>query len=106
MLLTVFGYLDAEVEAISNAHSLHLALACVQNANPWWWCLGRRVDVNHFGIADGHHAERDVLRAHVVGALHLVDLVSLGHDHAVMLQHHRVGVDASLPYEKKIKGEG
>jgi len=52
--------------------------------------------VDHLRVADGHHAEGDVLRAHVVRALNLVDLVGLGHHHAVMLQHHCVGVDTSL----------
>lgn len=48
---------------------------------------------------DGHHSECDVLRTHVVCALDLVDLVRFGHYHAVMLEHDRVGVYASLKIE-------
>lgn len=43
-------------------------------------------------LPNRHHAERNVLRAHVVRALDLVDLVRLGHHDAVVLQHHGVRV--------------
>jgi hypothetical protein len=52
--------------------------------------------VNHLWVTDGHHAEGDVLGAHVVRTLDLVDLVGLGHDFGVVLQHDCVGVDAGL----------
>ena len=45
---------------------------------------------------DGHHAEGDVARGHVVGAANLVDFVRLGHHHRVMLHHHSVGVHSAL----------
>ena len=45
---------------------------------------------------DGHHAEGDVARGHVVGAADFVDLVRFGHHHRVMLHHHSVGVHSAL----------
>lgn len=50
--------------------------------------------MNHFLISNWHHAERDVLRAHVVGTLDFVDLVGLRHDNRVMLQHDSVAINA------------
>lgn len=47
-----------------------------------------------FGVADWHHAEGDVLGAHVVRALDLVDLIRLSHHDRMMLQHDRVCVDS------------
>lgn len=47
-------------------------------------------------LPDGHHAEGNVLRRHVVGTAHLVDLVSLGHDDGVVLDDDGVGVHAVL----------
>lgn len=47
-------------------------------------------------LPDGHHAEGNVLRRHVVSAAHLVDLVSLGHDDGVVLDDDGVGVHAVL----------
>lgn len=92
--LTVFWDLDAEGELVSDAHSLDLASTGVQDSDPWWWGLRRRVDVDGLGIAHWHHSEGDVLRAHVVRALDLVDLVGLGHHHGVVLQDNGVGVDS------------
>lgn len=51
-------------------------------------------------LPNRHHAESDVLGAHVVRALHLVDLIRLGHYDAVMLQHDGVAVDSDLESER------
>lgn len=95
LLLTIFWDLDAEGELVSNAHSLDLAGTRVQDADPWWGSLGRGVDVDGLGVTHWHHSEGNVLGAHVVRALDLVDLVSLGHHHGMVLQDNRVGVHAS-----------
>lgn len=50
--------------------------------------------MNSLGVADWHHAKSDILRTHVVCALDLVDLIGLGHDHGMVLQNDRVGVDS------------
>lgn len=47
-------------------------------------------------LPNRHHAECDVLRAHVVCAFHFVDFIGFGHDDAVVLQDDRVRVDAGL----------
>lgn len=47
-------------------------------------------------LPDGHHAECDILGRHIVGAFDFVDFISFGHDNAVMLKNHRIGIDASL----------
>lgn len=68
--------------------------------------------MNHLLVADRHHAEGDVFRAHVVRALDFVDLVSLGHDDVVVLQDDGIGVDAGhslsvavLPTHREIQAE-
>lgn len=45
-------------------------------------------------IPDGHHAEGDVTRGHVVGTFDFVDLVSLGHDDRMVLEDNGVGEHA------------
>ena len=44
------------------------------------------------------------LEGGVVGAPHLVDLVRLGHHHAVALDHHRVRVNSALCQHKTTFG--
>lgn len=95
MRLTIFWDLNAEGQLVPDAHSLHLAGTRVQDANPWWWGLGRSIDVDCLGIAHRHHSEGDVLGAHVVRALYLVDLVGLCHHHGMVLQNDRVCVNSS-----------
>lgn len=50
---------------------------------------------------DGHHSKRDVFGRHVVRALNFVDFVRLRHNHAVVLQDHRVGKHSGLREEKR-----
>lgn len=45
-------------------------------------------------IPDGHHAEGNVARRHVVGAFNLVNLVAFSHDDAVVLEDDGVGEHA------------
>lgn len=52
--LTVFGYLDAEGEAVADAHGLHLALAAVQDADARRRRLGGRGDRYHLGVSGGN----------------------------------------------------
>ena len=97
----LLGDLDPEGEPVPDPHGLHLLLPRVQDADPGGGRLGRGGDADHVGVPDGHHAEGDVLAAGVVGAPHLVDLVRLGHHHAVPLYHHRVGVHSALTQREK-----
>lgn len=50
----------------------------------------------HFWITYGHHAEGDVLRTHIISTFNFVDLISLGHNNAVMLEYDSIGIDADL----------
>ena len=93
---SLVGDLDLEGELVPDAHGLHLAAARVEYADPRGGGLGRGGDADHVRVADRHHAEGDVLRAGVVGAADLVDLVRLGHHDGVPLDDHGVGVDSAL----------
>ena len=93
---SLLGYFDPEGQAVSDPHSLDLLLPGVQDPDPRGRSLRGGGDADHVGVPDWHHAEGDVLAAGVVGAPHLVDLVRLGHHHAVPLHHHRVGVHSAL----------
>lgn len=69
--------------------------------------------MDHLLVADRHHAERDVLRGHVVRALDLVDLVGLRHHDVVVLQDDGVGVHADcglrvavLSAHRQVESEG
>ena len=90
------GDLDLEGELVPDADGLHLAAARVEYADPRGGGLGRGGDADHVRVADRHHAEGDVLRAGVVRAADLVDLVRLGHHDGVPLDDHGVGVDSAL----------
>lgn len=59
--------------------------------------------MNHFRITYGHHAKGNVLGAHVIGTFDLVNLISLGHDNAVMLQYHCIRIDTGLKRQKNQK---
>lgn len=88
--------LYSEGEPVSDPDRLHLLLPAVQDPDAGGGRLRGAGDADHVRVSDRHHAEGDVLAAGVVGAAHLVDFVGLGHDHAVPLHHHRVGVHPAL----------
>lgn len=56
----------------------------------------RAGDADRFRVLDRYCPNADVLRGHVVRALHFVQLIGLGHHHGMVLKDDRVRVDASL----------
>lgn len=79
--LTVFRDFDSEGQLVSDADRLDFPGPAVEDADPWRRGFRRAGDADHFRVPDRHHSEGDVLRGHVVGALHLVYLIGLGHYH-------------------------
>lgn len=94
--LTVFRDLDPEGQLVSDANSLDLPGPHIQDADPRLRGLWRAGDADHFRVPDRHHPKADVLRGHVVGALHLVYLIGLRHHHGMVLEDDCVRVDATL----------
>lgn len=94
--LTVFRDFDSERQLVSDTDSLNFSGSAVEDAYPRRRGFRRAGDADHFRVPDRHHTKSDVLRGHVVRALHLVNFIGLGHHHGMMLEDDRVRVDASL----------
>lgn len=95
-VLTVFRDFDSECQLVSDSDGLDFPGSAVEDANSWrggFRCAG---DADHFRVSDRHHPEGNILRGHVVRALHFVYLVRLGHHHGMVLKDDGVRVDSSL----------